>query len=149
MLHYAGVWIRFAALLLDFLLLSAVFFPVTRWVKGVWLMMPSDHRWSIGWLVSDPLCVAFFVVIILYFCLLEGLAGATPGKWALGLQVIGSGGGRPGLGRGLARNFLRLVDGLPALNILGVVLIATSPEKARFGDRVAGTRVIVVRRGDA
>jgi len=35
------------------------------------------------------------------------------------------------------------VDSLPALNILGVVLIATSPERARFGDRVAGTRVII------
>jgi uncharacterized RDD family membrane protein YckC len=148
-MHYAGVWIRFAALLLDFLFMSAVFFPVTRWVKGVWLMMPSDHRWSVGWLFSDPLCVAFFVVIVFYFILLEGLAGATPGKWILGLRVIESGGDRPGLGRAAIRNLLRLVDGLPALNILGVVLIATSPEKARFGDRVAGTRVIAARRGDS
>jgi uncharacterized RDD family membrane protein YckC len=146
-MHYAGVWIRFAALLLDFLLLSAVFFPVTRWVKGVWLMMPDDHLWNVGWLVSDPLCVAFFVVIVLYFILLEGLAGATLGKRILGLRVIAVGGGRPGIGRGIARNLLRLVDGLPALNILGVVLIATSKEKARFGDRMAGTRVVHARRG--
>jgi uncharacterized RDD family membrane protein YckC len=141
-MRYAGVWIRFAALVLDFLVLSAVFFPVTRWVKGVWLMMPDDHLWSVGWLVSDPLCVAFFVAIVLYFSLLEGLAGATLGKRVLGLRVVGTGGGRPGLGRGITRNVLRLVDGLPALNILGVVLIVISPEKARFGDRVAGTRVV-------
>lgn len=146
-MHYAGVWIRFAALLLDFVLLSAVFFPVTRWVKGVWLMTPSDHLWSIGWLVSDPLCVAFLAAIVVYFCLLEGLAGATFGKWLLSLRVVGPGGSRPGLGRAIFRNFLRLVDGLPALNLLGVVLIITSAEKARFGDRVARTRVVRVRQG--
>ena len=145
MLRYAGVWIRFAALVLDFLLLSAVFFPVTRLVKGVWLMQPGDHRWISGWFVSDPLCVVFLAVIFLYFSLLEGLAGATFGKWMLGLRVVRPGGGRPGFGRGVVRNLLRLVDALPMLNILGVILIVTSQERARFGDRVAKTRVVFVR----
>ncbi len=40
----------------------------------------------------------------------------------------------------LGRNLLRMLDGLPAFNIIGVVLILLSPEKARFGDRWAGTR---------
>jgi uncharacterized RDD family membrane protein YckC len=144
-LRYAGVWIRFAALFLDFLLLSAVFFPVTRLVKGVWLMQPGDHRWVSGWFVTDPLCVTFLAAILLYFSLLEGVAGATFGKWTLGLRVVRPGEGRPGLGRGLIRNLARLVDALPMLNILGVYLIATSPERARFGDRVAHTRVVFVR----
>ncbi len=145
-LHYAGVWIRFAALLLDFLLLSTFFFPVTRLVKGVWLMQPSDHRWNFGWFVSDPLCLAFLAVIFLYFSLLEGLAGDTLGKWILGLRVVRPGKDRPGFGRGVVRNVLRLVDVLPVLNILGVFLIATSPERTRFGDRVANTRVVFARR---
>lgn len=143
---YAGVWVRFFALVLDFVLLSAVFFPVTRAVKGVWLMQPADHRWSYGWLVTDPLCLAFLVGIFLYFSLLEGLAGGTVGKRVLGLRVVRPDGDRPGFGRGLVRNLCRLVDALPALNILGVVLIATSREKARFGDRVAGTRVVYAHR---
>jgi len=144
--HYAGVWVRFAALFLDFLLLSAVFFPVTRLVKGVWLMQPGDHRWASGWFVTDPLCVVFLAVIFLYFSLLEGLAGATFGKWTLGLRVVSPGEDRPGFGRGAVRNALRLVDALPVLNILGVVLIATSRERTRCGDRVANTRVVFVRR---
>jgi hypothetical protein len=45
----------------------------------------------------------------------------------------------------VVRNALRLVDSLPTLNILGVILILRSPERVRFGDRVAGTRVIQVR----
>jgi uncharacterized RDD family membrane protein YckC len=145
-LHHAGVWIRFAALFLDFLLLSALFFPVTRVVKGVWLMQPGDHRWNSGWFVSDPLCLGFLAVIFFYFSLLEGLAGGTLGKRTLGLRVVRPAGDRPGLGRGIVRNALRLVDALPVLSILGVLLIATSQEKTRFGDRVAGTRVVFVRR---
>jgi uncharacterized RDD family membrane protein YckC len=46
------------------------------------------------------------------------------------------------LKQAVIRNLLRLVDSLPTLNILGVILILGSPERARFGDRVAKTRVI-------
>jgi uncharacterized RDD family membrane protein YckC len=108
-------------------------------------MTASDHRWSNGLFITDPLCWAFLAVMLLYFVLLEGLVGATLGKWALGLCVVSVKGDRPGFWRGLVRNVLRLVDGLPALSLLGIILIVRSPERARFGDRVAGTRVIRVR----
>jgi uncharacterized RDD family membrane protein YckC len=140
--RFAGLWPRFVALLVDLLVFCAVFFPVTRLIRGAWLLGAADHRWRAGLLVTDPLCLAFLAVMLLYFALLEGRAGATLGKRALGLRVERAGGGRPGLARGLLRNLLRLVDGLPAFNILGIVLIATSPERTRFGDRAAGTRVV-------
>ena len=140
--RYAGLGSRFLALVIDTLLFCVVFFPVTRLVKGVWLMSSADHRWSYGWFITDPLCLAFLAVMFGYFVLLEGRAGATIGKWAVGLRVIRLDGQKPGLGRSLARNILRLVDTLPALNLLGVVLILCSPECARFGDRAAGTRVV-------
>jgi uncharacterized RDD family membrane protein YckC len=95
--------------------------------------------------ITDPLCLIFLALMFLYFVTLEGLVGATLGKWALGLRVVTDGGDRPGLARSTLRNILRLVDGLPAFNIVGVVLILRSPERARFVDRVAGTRVIRVR----
>ncbi len=144
--RYAGLGRRFLALLFDLLLFCAVFFPVTRLVKGVWLMSPSDHRWVSGLFITDPLCVAFLIVMVLYYVLLEGLFGVTFGKWLVGLRVVGvDDGGRPGLVKSGLRNGLRAVDSLPAFNLLGVVLILRSPERARFGDRVAGTRVVVAR----
>lgn len=143
--QYAGLERRFGALVVDFILLSAVFFPVTRIVKGTWLMSQQDHLWGYGWVVTDPLCLISLVVIVLYFVLLEGLLGGTVGKKALGLQVVGPDGNRPGLGPALVRNLLRAVDALPAFCILGVVLIVNSPERARFGDRVGQTRVILRR----
>ena len=142
---YAGLGQRFLALLVDLLLFCAVFFPVTRLVKGVWLMMPNDHNWVNGWFIFDPLCLVFLIIMASYVVLLEGLAGATVGKWVCGLRVVGSDGRRPGLGKSALRNLLRMVDSLPAFNVLGVILILRSPERARFGDRVAGTRVIQVR----
>ena len=140
--RYAGVWPRFGALVADFALLSAVFFPVTHIVKGTWLMTAEDHRWASGWFVTDPLCLIFLLVIFLYFVLMEGLAGGTVGKKMLNLRIISVDGGSVGLGKALLRNLLRIVDALPVLNILGIVLIIRTGEKTRFGDRVAGTRVV-------
>jgi uncharacterized RDD family membrane protein YckC len=127
------------------ILLSCVFFPVTRIVKGTWIMSAADHRWVRGWFVTDPLCLVFLVAIFLYFVFLEGFAGGTVGKRLMRLRVIGTDGARAGLGKALLRNILRVIDGLPAVGILGAILIAGSPDRARFGDRVAGTRVIHTR----
>jgi len=140
---YVGLGPRFIALILDFFLLSLVFFPITRAVKGVWIMSSQDHLWEYGWFITDPLCLVFLVVIVLYFVVFEGTIGATIGKRLLGLRVVRVEGGPPGVGRALIRNVLRVVDALPAFCILGAALIATSPQRARFGDRIAGTRVII------
>ncbi len=143
---FAGLWPRFLALVIDFLLFCATFFPVTRLVTGSWILSSDAHQWKYGWFITDPLCISFLFVMLLYFAVLEGMAGATLGKWVVGLRVVRTGGGRPGLTRGFLRNMLRLVDGLPAFSILGVVLILSSEERARFGDRIAGTRVVRERR---
>ena len=142
--RYAGLWPRFLALLIDFVLLSLIFFPITKIVKGTWLMTTADHRWASGWFITDPLCLTFLAIIILYFILLEGLAGATIGKLIMGIRVVDIKGDKPGLMKSLVRNVLRAVDSLPVLNIIGVILILRSDERARFGDRVARTRVIKV-----
>jgi uncharacterized RDD family membrane protein YckC len=143
-MEYAKLEERFGALLVDVLLFSACFFPITRIVKGAWLMSPNDHNWVRGWFIFDPLCLVFLAIMGLYFVFLEGWLGATLGKWVLGLRVIGLDGGRAGLWKGALRNILRLVDGLPAFNLLGVILILRSEDRARFGDRIARTRVIRV-----
>jgi uncharacterized RDD family membrane protein YckC len=140
--EYAGLWERLLALLVDALLFCACFFPITRIVKGVWLMSPNDHNWARDWFIFDPLCLAFLVIMGLYFIFLEGWLGATLGKWIFGLRVIGLDGGRAGLWKGIVRNALRLVDGLPAFNLLGIILIQRSQDRTRFGDRIARTRVI-------
>ena len=101
--RYAGLWIRGLALLLDWLLICGVCFPVTRVVKGVWLMLPDDHRWNQGLFIFDPLCLYFLLGIIGYFVLLEGLFGATAGKSIVGIRVVGTEGERIGMAKSIVR----------------------------------------------
>ena len=76
----AGLGVRFGALVIDALLFCAVFFPVTRIVKGVWIMSAADHRWANGLFITDPLRLIFLALMLLYFVLLEGLVEATLGN---------------------------------------------------------------------
>ena len=85
--RFAGLWLRFLALTIDFLLFSAFFFPVTRLIKGVWLLSTTDHYWNYGLFITDPLCIAFLFIMFFYFVFCEGLIGITLGKWVAGLRV--------------------------------------------------------------
>ncbi len=126
------------ALVLDTLLFCLVFFPVTYLVKGVWLMTPEDHLW----IIFDPICGVFLVIIILYYVLLEGSWGRTAGKWLLGMQIVNPDGSPISLRQSVIRNLGRMIDGLPVLNIVGIVSILRSPQNQRVGDKLAGTMVV-------
>jgi len=141
-ISYVSIWPRLLALILDLLLFCLFFFPATRLIKDVWILSASDHMWNYGLFITDPLCITFLVIMFIYFVVLEGYFGATVGKWIAGIKVRTNEGETPGIVKSFLRNVLRIVDGLPVLNILGVILILTSDERKRFGDRIAGTMVI-------
>ncbi len=129
---------RGLAFLIDFLFLSCFFFPITYLYSGKWVMSYEDHYWGI----LDPICLVFLLIIFTYFILLEAYLGWTVGKRILEMRVVDGRGNKIGLTKSLMRNLLRLVDGLPALNLLGIILILTSPKEQRLGDRVAKTCVV-------
>ena len=128
---------RVIAWLVDILFLSIFFFPITYWYSGRWIMGPDEHLWGI----SDPICLIFLFIIFAYFILLEAYVGWTIGKKLLGMRVMKNNGNKIGFSKSVVRNLLRLIDGLPAFNILGIILIIRSPTGQRFGDRVAQTYV--------
>ena len=128
---------RGIAWILDMIFLSKFFFPATYLYSGKWMMGPEEHLWGI----SDPICLVFLFIIFAYLILMEAYTGWTVGKLILGLRVVDGQGDKIGFTKALIRNLLRLVDGLPAFNILGIVLIASSPRDQRFGDRIAKTYV--------
>jgi uncharacterized RDD family membrane protein YckC len=129
---------RGVALVLDFIFLSLFFFPITYLYSGSWVMSYEQHLWGI----SDPICLVFLFVIFAYFILMEAYVGWTVGKKVLSMRVVDEAGNKIGLLKSITRNMLRFVDGLPALNILGIILIALSPRGQRFGDRIAKTFVV-------
>jgi len=126
------------AFLVDFIFLSCFFFPVTYWYSGKWIMSYEDHYWGI----FDPICFVFLVIIFVYFILMEAYIGWTVGKKVLQMRVVNEKGTKIGLSKSAVRNLLRIVDGLPAFNILGMALIARSPKGQRLGDRIARTYVV-------
>jgi uncharacterized RDD family membrane protein YckC len=84
-------------------------------------------------------CIAFTLV---YFALMEGLAGATLGKLMTGLRVVTPEGTKCGLGRALLRWLVFAVDGPLTLFICGIVTSSVSGGHRRLGDMAAGTYVI-------
>ena len=134
----AGVIRRGVAWVIDFLFLSIFFFPATYLYSGKWVMGPEEHLWGI----SDPICLVFLFIIFFYFILMEAYVGWTIGKRLSGMKVLDDTGNKIGILKSLIRNLLRLVDGLPALNILGIFLIINSPRGQRLGDRIAKTYVV-------
>jgi uncharacterized RDD family membrane protein YckC len=86
--------------------------------------------------------LAVAVTGFLYFWLLEGYYSTTPGKYALGLEVVSTGGSHIDIGTSGVRNLFRFVDGLPTGYLLGFVVIAISERNQRIGDLLANTLVI-------
>lgn len=90
--------------------------------------------------------IAWMAAVFLVFSFAEGRFGTTPGKWLLGIRVVGTDLAPCGLGRALMRNALKFVDGF--FNFLvGILLVAFTPEWQRVGDLAARTIVIRVPKG--
>ena len=138
LLNYAGLFRRAGALALDFLLFCMVFFPATYFIKGVWLMSPQDHLW----IIFDPICAVFLVIIFVYFIVFEARLGWTVGKWILKLRVVDMHGDPIAMKASLIRNLGRLIDGIP-LYLTGIVCILVTRKKQRVGDMMAKTCVVV------
>lgn len=128
-LKYQGVGVRFAALLVDTLIMLAVLAVLVAitYVGG-----------------TNPSALFGFYLLLnfLYFVGLEGASGATIGKRLMKIKVVREDGSACGIGPALVRNLLRIVDVLPILYVVGILLISRSEKKQRLGDTVARTVVV-------
>lgn len=108
-------------------------------------------------LVGAEFAQGFILVLLFVLDWLSGglcewlWKGQTPGKRALGIQVIGVDGLPAGFGACMVRNLLRWADGFPYVGMiptfgLGLVALATTGRFQRLGDLAAGTLVIYVER---
>jgi uncharacterized RDD family membrane protein YckC len=90
------------------------------------------------WLLIDV------VTGLVVFWILPSLRGASPGKAILGITVVGPDGRAPGLGRGLVRYLMFIVDGFPWIipYLTGFICMVTDGRHRRLGDRAAKTLVV-------
>lgn len=91
--------------------------------------------------------VLWSLTVFVIFSFTEGRFGLTPGKWITGIRVVGTDLIPCGFARGLLRNLLKFADGF--FNYLvGILLIAFTPEWQRIGDMASRT-IVIRKRTDA
>lgn len=148
----AGFWVRVAAYLVDWVVLTTITGLVTLpWAEPLarlqaeffaqWKSATPDSQVMIRYLLVSlaihlPLGLA-------YFAGFHGALGATPGKQILGLRVVREDGSALGFPRACLRYAAALLSS--ASFGIGYLLAAIPPEKRALHDVLARTRVVRVR----
>ena len=140
----APLWRRAAALGIDYVLISLLMAPVIlRFLPDAADRILAGQ--ALGWQELLALHLVPRAFIVVYFALAEGTLGRTLGKMLLGLEVRTDSGLPISWWQAIVRTLLRLVDELPALYLLGLLLILVGPRPQRLGDRLARTMVVMAR----
>ncbi|MDI6873897.1 RDD family protein [Candidatus Solincola sp.] len=143
--RYAGFWIRFAAAIVDGLVLSVAFLPVNLLF---WAVNENIHFWG-SWDfsrgVSSGLLFLFNVIRTLigwaYYTYLTGRYGATLGKKLLGLRVVGEDLQPVTYGTAVVREIPgKLLSALACM--LGYIWAGFDGRKQAWHDKIARTLVI-------
>jgi uncharacterized RDD family membrane protein YckC len=77
--------------------------------------------------------------------LLQGVTGATLGKYVTAARVVKPDGSPPGIGRAFLRTILLIIDSLSLILPLGLWVAIFSRGHRRLGDMAAGTYVVKSR----
>ena len=142
-LEFAGFWQRFAAKMIDGLVLYGFGVMVERAVAHLWfhgrapLLTENLHEWL--WFAVHVLPINMLIAV-LYSVVFIALHEATPGKRMLGLRVIRADGGRVGWPRVVGRYFAEQVSGI--VFFAGYVMAAFDEEKRSLHDVMCDTRVV-------
>jgi uncharacterized RDD family membrane protein YckC len=134
---FGGFWIRFAAYVIDGLILGVI--EILLGLAGL-MVMGSSVESAQGWLNLVGLIVSAG-----YFTWFWVRGGSTPGMRLLGLQVVRDADGGPlSWTRGLLR-YVGLVISFLVL-FIGVIWVAFDQRKRGWHDLIAGT--VVIRKPD-
>lgn len=136
----AGFWIRLAAYLVDTVILSVIFFPLSFVLGTLIRPSPSSPGGVVtgAYLMFQLVFAAIGLGYILYFW---SRSGATPGKKLLRLKIVRTDGVQPmGIGTAGMRVLGYFVSSL--ILCIGFLMIGFSSDKRGLHDLIAKTRVI-------
>ena len=133
---YGGFWIRFAARIIDSVILMIP--QILLFILVMPSMMdPTTAAPTPGFAIYQLLSFVFPAAYETFFL---GRFGATPGKMACGLRVVRPDGTPITYLRGFARYFAQLLSGL--ILMVGYIMAAFDREKRALHDHICDTRVI-------
>ena len=152
--YYAGIWRRFWALLLDDLI-GGMVITIPMRILAITLSKIQQEWLPLSGLMGDsiatpliPLVTSFLGSVLIalflefvYSGFFLSRYGATPGKMALGIQVVRSDGARVSFLRGGSRS---LAENLSAwLLYMGHLLAVFDDQKRTLHDHICDTRVVM------
>jgi uncharacterized RDD family membrane protein YckC len=126
----AGPFVRGMAWLIDFAIRAVCYIVITIFLS--WL----------GGIGKGIILIGLFAIEWFYPVLFEVRNGMTPGKKAMGLQVVHDDGTPLSWSSSLLRNLIRCIDLLPLFNMVGFFTMLLNSRFQRLGDLAAGTVVV-------
>ncbi|MFC5272096.1 RDD family protein [Adhaeribacter terreus] len=140
--NYAGFWRRFAALLIDMLILSVpVYFLATWFSDNPTQEINPTSTEAIEYQYFNIYNATSFLINWLYFSLFESSAKqATLGKQAMGIYVCRIDGTRLTFLRATLRYFSKIISGVTLL--IGYIMAAFTKRKQALHDLIADTLVL-------
>jgi uncharacterized RDD family membrane protein YckC len=142
--NYASFWLRFAAALIDGLLILAVFCPIgfALGAMGAATGRNGGEAEQVAFAGFQVVFQLFSIVIgWLYSALLESSSWqGTVGKKLLGIRVTDTEGHRIGFGRASGRHFSKLLSQL--ICFIGFIMAAFTERRQALHDLIAGTIVL-------
>ena len=135
---YAGFWRRYAALMVDGVLVLVAYSILIRLALGLYGVDPAELSAETRQLIETGAQAAFGFMY--HWLMLHGM-GATLGKRALGVRVVDqSTMGALSLGQAALRTFGTYISLL--LFAIGYLMVVFDPQKRALHDRLARTCVI-------
>lgn len=139
---YAGFWLRFAAYLIDSMILGLVFFPLGFILGAVLAATGSARNSDLMAVVNMLTNVVSIAAGWLYRSLLESSSWqGTVGKKLLGLKVTDLNGNRISFGKATGRYFAMILSGM--ICFIGFFMVAFTEKKQGLHDMLAGTLVVI------
>jgi len=136
--RFGGFWIRFAAVLIDGVILAMISYAITLPVTFTILRLTDNPMAVVGVsLILNLLQIGLAAAYTGYFL---STKGATPGKMILGLQVIRSDGSGLTFTRGACRYLAQIVSAM--ILAIGYIIAAFDNERRTLHDHLCDTRVV-------
>ena len=140
-----GFWIRYAAWLIDTIILNIIGVILLR-IGAVAFDLASSglQNLEVGEMMSIMVPYLFFMIIvnIFYFTFFHGSTGQTPGKMLCRLKVVRLNGEALGYNKAFLRWVGYLVSAFALY--LGYLWVAWDSKKQAWHDKIAGTYVVKI-----
>ena len=129
---YAGFGIRFAALIIDSLIIGAVISTLSL----VNITSITDTSAS-GTIIQT-------LISLVYFITFTATTGQTLGKMALGIMVVDANGGKLSIGKVILRETIGKFVSFATL-LIGFIIVVFDAQNQGFHDKIASSYVIKCR----